>query len=435
MSRRNGKGTTGRTMAVIAATLFLAVLTVAGIRLGTGRIAGKAAADPHAAATSRVLVGDTAAASSVTRTSGVSTIESDASGSDVNLRNCPTIPPEGAGNGDGDPCGWPIDQLASGNTVQMRCWTDDYKPFGYNSSRWFYVNEVNGPHPGWSGYVFSAEIPVSDQILTPACTGQIISQYMDPPASAPTPPLEFRVSGSCTTAGGTLSSVSSNFTPGATFLVQATYPDGDSYPLANDEGTVQADGSVTWTWPCAGDPAGIYSTTLVDESDGDQFGPVYFTIDPAPSASAASPPATGVMPGTGQPPSPSPSQSFPAPAQSSPAPTQTFPAPAQSSPAPAPSSPAPATYTEQEWHTGANTFTDPNNASGMGQKIAPGQYVQVTCKLYDPSIGSASPGGYWYLIASSPWDNQYYAVANTFLNGDPWGGPYTHPTDLGVPNC
>ena len=96
---------------------------------------------------------------------------------------------------------------------------------------------------------------------------------------------------------------------------------------------------------------------------------------------------------------------------------------------------APATYTEQEWHTGANTFTDPNNASGMGQKIAPGQYVQVTCKLFDPSIGSASPGGYWYLIASSPWDNQYYAVANTFLNGDPWGGPYTHPTDLSVPNC
>ena len=71
----------------------------------------------------------------------------------------------------------------------------------------------------------------------------------------------------------------------------------------------------------------------------------------------------------------------------------------------------------------------------MGPKIAPGAYVLVSCKLYDPSIVSANPGGYWYRIANSPWDNQYYAVANTFLNGDPWGGPYTHPTDLSVPNC
>ena len=422
MSRRTGNGTSGRTVAVIAATLSLAGLAVAGITLGADRPPGKAAANPHTAATSRVLVGDTAAATtSVTRASGVSTIKSDAAGYDVNLRNCPTVPPEGTNNGAGDPCGWPIDQLASGDTVQMRCWTDSYKPTGYNSSRWFYVNEVDGPHPGWSGYVFSAEIPVTDQILTPACTGQIENQYMDPPASAPAPPLEFRVSGSCTTAGGTLSSVSSNFTPGATFSVQATYPNGDSYPLASDEGTVNADGSVNWTWPCAGDPAGTYSTTLVDESDGQQHGPVYFTIDPAPTAPAASQPATGGGQGNGQPPSPSPIQSSSA--------------PAPSSPAPAPSSAAPATYTEQEWHTGANTFTDPNNASGMGTKIAPGQYVQVTCKLYDPSIGSASPGGYWYLIASSPWDNQYYAVANTFLNGDPWGGPYTHPTDLSVPDC
>jgi hypothetical protein len=94
-----------------------------------------------------------------------------------------------------------------------------------------------------------------------------------------------------------------------------------------------------------------------------------------------------------------------------------------------------ASHPEQEWHTGANTFSDPRNASGMGPKIAPAQYVLVSCKLYDPSIASADPGGYWYRIASSPWDNQYYAVANTFLNGDPWSGPYTHPTDLSVPDC
>jgi hypothetical protein len=91
--------------------------------------------------------------------------------------------------------------------------------------------------------------------------------------------------------------------------------------------------------------------------------------------------------------------------------------------------------TEQEWHTGANTFSDPRNASGLGPKIAAGQYVRVSCRLHDPSIASANPGGYWYRIASPPWNNQYYAVANTFLNGDPWNGPYTHPTDLSVPTC
>ncbi len=61
--------------------------------------------------------------------------------------------------------------------------------------------------------------------------------------------------------------------------------------------------------------------------------------------------------------------------------------------------------------------------------------MQVTCKVYDPSIVSATPDGYWYRIASSPWSNAYYAVANTFMNGDPPNGPYTHNTDFNVPDC
>lgn len=92
-------------------------------------------------------------------------------------------------------------------------------------------------------------------------------------------------------------------------------------------------------------------------------------------------------------------------------------------------------HTEEEWHTGANSFSDPVNASGVGPKVAPAQQVQVSCKLYDPSIASVNPGGYWYRISSAPWDDKYYVAANTFLNGDPWNGPYTHPTDLSVPNC
>lgn len=102
---------------------------------------------------------------------------------------------------------------------------------------------------------------------------------------------------------------------------------------------------------------------------------------------------------------------------------------------PTPTSTPQKLYAEQEGHYGANTFTNPYNASGMGQKIPAGAWVQVVCKVYAPQIQSANPDGYWYLIATSPWNNAYYAVANTFMNGDPWNGPYTHNTDFNVPDC
>lgn len=46
---------------------------------------------------------------------------------------------------------------------------------------------------------------------------------------------------------------------------------------------------------------------------------------------------------------------------------------------------------------------------------------------------SAAPDGYWYRIASPPWNDQYYAVDNTFGNGVELGSPYTHNTDFQVP--
>jgi hypothetical protein len=96
----------------------------------------------------------------------------------------------------------------------------------------------------------------------------------------------------------------------------------------------------------------------------------------------------------------------------------------------------PQTWSEQETpNHPVNTFTNYHNASGMGPAIAAGQWVQVSCKVYDPFIGSVNPDGYWYRIASSPWNNAYYSPANTFMNGDPYGGPYTHNTDFAVPNC
>jgi hypothetical protein len=97
--------------------------------------------------------------------------------------------------------------------------------------------------------------------------------------------------------------------------------------------------------------------------------------------------------------------------------------------------PAP-TWSEQETpNHPVNTFMNYHNASGMGPPIAAGQWVQVSCKVYDPFIASVDPDGYWYRIASSPWNNAFYSPANTFMNGDPYGGPYSHDTDFAVPNC
>jgi hypothetical protein len=108
---------------------------------------------------------------------------------------------------------------------------------------------------------------------------------------------------------------------------------------------------------------------------------------------------------------------------------------APSPPAP-PAPPPPRTWSEQESpNHPVNTFTNYHNASGMGPAIAAGQWVQVSCKVYDPTIRSVNPDGYWYRIASPPWSNAYYSPANTFMNGDPYGGPYTHNTDFAVPNC
>ena len=51
-------------------------------------------------------------------------------------------------------------------------------------------------------------------------------------------------------------------------------------------------------------------------------------------------------------------------------------------------------------------------------------------------VATAFPDGWWYRIASSPWNNNYYVVANTMLNGDPDGGPFLpRYTDFSVPVC
>jgi hypothetical protein len=93
------------------------------------------------------------------------------------------------------------------------------------------------------------------------------------------------------------------------------------------------------------------------------------------------------------------------------------------------------TYTEMTGEFGAPTFTDPRHPAVTGVRIQPYETVQVACKVYAPTIPSASPDGYWYRIATAPWNGRYYAVANTFMNGDKIGAPATHNTDFAVPNC
>jgi len=52
-----------------------------------------------------------------------------------------------------------------------------------------------------------------------------------------------------------------------------------------------------------------------------------------------------------------------------------------------------------------------------------------------PIRSEPAAGGYWYRLADPPWNDHYYAAANTFLNGDPLEGPYYWNTDFRVPDC
>jgi len=93
------------------------------------------------------------------------------------------------------------------------------------------------------------------------------------------------------------------------------------------------------------------------------------------------------------------------------------------------------TYLEVQGQHGAPTFRDPYGSADEGPKVRPGAKVKVSCKVYAPSIPSASPDGYWYLLSSPPWKNQFYVVANTFMNGGPLRGPGVRNTDMKVHDC
>jgi len=83
---------------------------------------------------------------------------------------------------------------------------------------------------------------------------------------------------------------------------------------------------------------------------------------------------------------------------------------------------------------GANAFRDPRTLADRAPMIPPSTTVSVRCRFYAPSIPSVEPDGYWYLIDSGEWAG-LWSPANSYMNGDVPGGPYTHNTDFEVPEC
>jgi hypothetical protein len=93
--------------------------------------------------------------------------------------------------------------------------------------------------------------------------------------------LEFAIAGSCDRAGRTLHANSSGFTPGGTYSWRVRNPDGTDYtPSADNEDTVEKDGTVSWTWPCkAADPQGVYTVQLTDWKTGRKTRLVHFKVE------------------------------------------------------------------------------------------------------------------------------------------------------------
>ena len=96
------------------------------------------------------------------------------------------------------------------------------------------------------------------------------------------------------------------------------------------------------------------------------------------------------------------------------------------------------TFTQQV-HTsnpaGTTTFQDPLGFGGQGPRVLPSQRVEVVCRFHDPNAPATVRPGWWYLIASPPWNREYWTPANSYLNRDPLEEP--PPTDVNedVPVC
>jgi hypothetical protein len=82
-------------------------------------------------------------------------------------------------------------------------------------------------------------------------------------------------------------------------------------------------------------------------------------------------------------------------------------------------------------NAGVNTYSNPYTLAHAGTRIPFLTHVAVSCKVDAPTMPSVT---YWYLVQTAPW-NEYYAPADSFLNGDPPQGPYNHDLDTTVRDC
>jgi hypothetical protein len=97
--------------------------------------------------------------------------------------------------------------------------------------------------------------------------------------------------------------------------------------------------------------------------------------------------------------------------------------------------PPPTTYTETVGGV-SHTWTNYSNAGGSeGPSIPSYETVQIACKVTGFKVADGNT--WWYRIASSPWNNQYYVSADAFYNnGETSGSLHGTPlVDSAVPNC
>jgi Domain of unknown function (DUF1906) len=82
------------------------------------------------------------------------------------------------------------------------------------------------------------------------------------------------------------------------------------------------------------------------------------------------------------------------------------------------------------------TWSNYSSASGSaGAMITAGQAVDVSCAVTGDVVSNGNP--WWYLIASTPWNGNYYASADAFYNNGDSSGPLagTPYVDPDVPLC
>ncbi len=200
---------------------------------------------------------------------------------------------------------------------------------------------------------------------------------------------------------------------------RAKFPEGATPVVGAIAVNTSADGGLGHVAYVAGVADGG-ATLILDEANVNNDGKVYLNI--ATPASEFQGYIYGGPAGNG-------------PSSSSPAPT---PAP---SPTPTPEpEPAPMpTYAETPGRGGVATFTDYQDAGGsQGPRISEHETVQVTCRIegFEPA-DHGIPDNWWYKIASSPWNNAYYAYAEPFYNNGQTSGPLsgTPAVDTSVPVC